>query len=296
MIPFFSVVIPTFNSADFLRRSLNSVLSQTFQNIEVIVVNNSSTDHTEDVLDEFQSSRLKRLNVNNRGIIAHSRNKGIEDSTGQWIAFLDSDDTWNEGKLEIVHACIQKHPNHILFCHDEWEILNGKRMKRLRYGPASKNQYETLLFKGNCLSTSATCIRHDTAVETNGFSEAEEFVTAEDYEYWIRLAQVGCFYFLKEALGEYHRHRNNASSDIDKQVQASMAVREYHFQNWIAAFPNKISRIRQARVKMWTSSAHHYGKNQHRKKALYYVTKVLRHSQFYWKAWVILFLLLIRRR
>jgi len=84
MIPFFSVVIPTFNSADFLRRSLNSVLSQTFQNIEVIVVNNSSTDHTEDVLDEFQSSRLKRLNVNNRGIIAHSRNKGIEDSTGQW--------------------------------------------------------------------------------------------------------------------------------------------------------------------------------------------------------------------
>ena len=80
MSPFFTVVIPTYNCADYLERSLNSVFSQTYQDFEIIVVDNSSTDHTKDVLSSFNNERLIVIKVKNNGIIAHSRNKGIENA------------------------------------------------------------------------------------------------------------------------------------------------------------------------------------------------------------------------
>ena len=85
MSPFFTVVIPTYNCADYLKRALNSVFSQTYQNFEIIVVDNSSTDHTKDVLRSFNDGRLMVIKVNNNGIIAYSRNKGIENAKGDWI-------------------------------------------------------------------------------------------------------------------------------------------------------------------------------------------------------------------
>ena len=125
--PFFSVVIPTYNCADFLKRALSSVFVQTYQNFEVIVVDNSSTDNTEDVLNSFDDKRLTVKNVNNNGIIAHSRNKGIKNAIGDWIAFLDSDDVWNSDKLMKVKNAIKQNPKVILICHDEWHIINEER-------------------------------------------------------------------------------------------------------------------------------------------------------------------------
>ena len=108
--PFFSVIIPTYNCADFLKRALSSVFIQTYQNFEVIVVDNSSTDNTEDVLNSFDDKKLTVKKVNNNGIIAHSRNKGIENAKGKWVAFLDSDDIWKPEKLEKVSHAIVNNP------------------------------------------------------------------------------------------------------------------------------------------------------------------------------------------
>ena len=139
--PFFSVVIPTYNCADFLKRALTSVFVQTYQNFEIIVIDNSSTDNTQKVLKNFSNQKLKVIRVNNKGIIGYSRNKGIDSARGEWIAFLDSDDVWKPEKLEKVRDAIKHNKNVILFCHDEWYVVNGKRKNRSRYGPAEKNKF-----------------------------------------------------------------------------------------------------------------------------------------------------------
>ena len=139
--PFFSIVIPTYNCADYLKRALNSVFSQTYQNFEVIVVDNSSTDNTDVVLESFNEKKITVIKVHNKGIIAYSRNKGIEFSKGEWIAFLDSDDVWLPTKLEKVRKSITNNPEAILVCHDEWHFDNEKKIKRLKYGTKENDLY-----------------------------------------------------------------------------------------------------------------------------------------------------------
>ena len=99
--PLFSIVIPTYNHAHFLRKCLDSVISQTFTNWEAIVVNNFSEDNTIEVVESYRDPRIRLFNNANNGIIAVSRNKGITEAQGEWICFLDSDDAWYPDKLMI---------------------------------------------------------------------------------------------------------------------------------------------------------------------------------------------------
>jgi len=290
MAPFFTVVIPTYNCADFLKRAITSVFSQTYQNFEVIVIDNSSKDNTEDVLNSFDDKRLIAIKVNNNGIIAHSRNKGIENAKGDWIAFLDSDDVWKPEKLEKVKESVDQNPEVILICHDEQYVENSEIKNRLRYGPAVQNLYQRLLFKGNCVSTSATCLRKDIAIETGGFSEKKEFKTAEDYEYWIRLAQVGQFYFIKEILGEFHVHGENSSSNIHIHTNAGMAVKEYHFSLWLSKFPNMNKKVKYGRGKMWADTGAVYIKSNEFDDAKKCALKAIKFNPWYWKVWIVLLL------
>ena len=86
--PFVSIVIPTYNHANFLGKALESVITQTFTNWEAIVVDNQSTDHTSQVISKFNDHRIKYIKISNYGIIAKSRNLGINVAKGEWIAFL----------------------------------------------------------------------------------------------------------------------------------------------------------------------------------------------------------------
>ena len=99
------VVIQTYNQADFLRVALQSVIAQHHQNWVATVVNNMSSDHTQDVVREFADSRVRIVDFDNHGVIAASRNLAIRDSRADFIAFLDSDDWWQPKKLG---ACLAK--------------------------------------------------------------------------------------------------------------------------------------------------------------------------------------------
>ena len=234
--------------------------------------------------------------MKNDGIIAYSRNRGIKNAKGEWIAFLDSDDVWKPEKLEKVRDAINHNPQAILVCHDEWYVVDGETKKRLRYGPAERNFYEKLLFKRNYLSTSAVCLRREIAIETDGFSERKDFVTAEDYEYWIRLAQVGEFYFIKEILGEFHIHGENTGKNTKIYTSASIAVKEYHFDLWLDKFPNRKSTINYGRARMWAVASVSFIKVNKFDSASKCAFKAIGFSPFYWKAWVALFLVLFRIR
>tara|TARA_Y100000590_G_scaffold53175_1_gene55698 strand:- start:667 stop:1569 length:903 start_codon:yes stop_codon:yes gene_type:complete len=293
--PFFSVVIPTYNCADLLNRSLLSVFAQTYKNFEIIVVDNSSTDNTNDVLRSFKDDRLSVIKVNNNGIIAYSRNKGINSSKGQWIAFLDSDDVWSPNKLDKVYSVINLNPEIILVCHDEWSFISNVRKNYLHYGPAGKDIYERLLFKSNCLSTSAVCINKEIAINTGGFSEKIKFITAEDYEYWIRLSRKGEFYFINEALGEWHVHNNNDSvGNPIKHASAITSVNEFHLDLWLKENPLDLKKVNKGKARMWSTSARILQTRNEFKEAVKYSKLSIQSKLFQFKAWIILVLSILK--
>jgi len=239
--PFVSVVIPTFNHAPLLKRALDSVVAQTYSDWEAIVINNFSTDETIDVVNSFKDDRIKLVNFKNNGIIAASRNQGIKLAQGKFVAFLDSDDNWYPKKLErcIDHVMLGA----TLVCHGEMWINSDLSTRAVMYGPVSRADYQSLLFRGNCISTSTTFIETELLRSVNGFDESTEIVTAEDYDLWIRLAATKpTTVFIPEILGEFHRLSNSASSAVLRNLSSEKAVLRKHFAEQSASV---LTRLRQ---------------------------------------------------
>jgi len=206
-LPFFSVVVPTYNRVDILSKSLNSVISQSFQDFELIIVDNGSTDGTKEWLGaNYSDHRIRYYYQKGTGSPAGPRNSGIGFANGDWICFLDSDDLWNINKLEVVRQTIEKNKKADVVCHNERLSMMGKDSGVvLHYGPYEKDFYRAMLLGGNRLSTSATCVRNSFLKEHDLlFNTSPDFAIVEDYDLWLRLAQKGAiFNFIKEPLGEY---------------------------------------------------------------------------------------------
>ena len=212
---FISIIIPTFNSEKFLTRTLNSLKYQEYQNFETIIIDNSSSDKTDSIVKKYSLSLdIKFIKVKNEGIIARSRNKGINQSKGSIICFLDSDDFWDKKKLLRINEVYNKEKFDVC-CHNEIAIdQKGSQFKYLRYKVNTKDLYQSLLTLGNCLSTSAVSIKRDYLIKKNlYFSEKKDFITAEDYDLWLNLAKKNAkFLFLEEYLGFYQFHNNSNSN------------------------------------------------------------------------------------
>ena len=108
---YFSVVITNYNHEKYIGKCISSVLNQTFKNFELIIIENSSSDNSLQIIKSFKDRRIKIFKIKNGGIIAKSRNLGIKKSKSRWIAFLDSDDFWYKKKLETVKKKILENKN-----------------------------------------------------------------------------------------------------------------------------------------------------------------------------------------
>lgn len=228
----FSVIIPTYNQADFLREALKSVFGQTYCNYEVIVINNMSTDDTVSVVEEWDVDNLTLINFPNEGIIGLARNVGIQASTGDYVAFLDSDDVWYPTKLDFIHDAIERSSNPGLFCHNQDLIRNGMPAGVARYGPqlgSKLSMHSYLLTRGNCVSTSATVVARKYLEEVGGFSEESSLCTVEDYDLWMKLAKICAFEFLPERLGVHNYHSRGASANVEVHLAATISVLSKHF-------------------------------------------------------------------
>jgi glycosyltransferase involved in cell wall biosynthesis len=241
--PLVSIVIPTYNHASMLQRALATVVEQTHQNWNAIVVNNFSTDNTLEVVAAFNDPRIQCVNFRNHGVIGASRNEGIALATGKYVAFLDSDDTWFPTKLEQCVEILESGSD--LVCHAEYWIDESGKSRLVAYGPSEAATHHNLIYKGNRISTSATVVRTALLKEVHGFDVAPELISTEDYDLWIRLAaKSDKFAFISEPLGEYHRHDNNVSANIEKHLAAELALLEKHFSA-NTRFENMIARRRR---------------------------------------------------
>ena len=240
--PFFSVVIPTYNHEVFLEKAVKSILSQTFCDYEIIIIDNYSDDNTENLIKNFDNKNIKFIKNHNHGILAKSRNIGIEQAKSDWIAFLDSDDIWWQDRLKVLFNFIKQHNNYDVICTNELWVNETNNKKRVsKYGPYKNNFYEILLKYGNCISTSASIVRKKYLLDNNiYFSEEKDFAPYEDYDFWMRIAKNnGKFKFLKEVLGEHLFHQESWGEKNRFLLKTSTySILKYHVFN-VQDFTNK---------------------------------------------------------
>lgn len=211
-----SVIVPTYNRAASLGRCLNSLTMQTYKSFEVLVCDDGSIDETQDVVCEFyEKLNIKYFKNENSGGPARPRNIGIINSTGKYLAFLDSDDWWAQDKLE--KSVIAMEGGADLIYHDLYIApirrlsikLNNKCKTRVLKAPV----FEDLLLHGNAVNTSSVLVRRDLMVKIGGFSEDQELIAAEDFDAWLRLSRVtDKFQRMSECLGYYEVGGNSLSS------------------------------------------------------------------------------------
>jgi glycosyltransferase involved in cell wall biosynthesis len=284
MPPLFSVVIPTYNQADFLRIALRSVLDQTCQDFEVILVNNFSEDHTLDVIQEVGDSRIRSINFRNNGVIGASRNVGIKASEGRYVAFLDSDDAWYSNKLAKVAEVISAEPNIGLVCHDQDMFRYGEKSIVARTGPRegySGSIYNYLLLQSNCISTSSAVVERNQLAEVGFFSEDPDVVTLEDYDLWLRLSQECSFHFIHEVLGLYNYHSEGASANVELHLRNFLNVLGRHAeQSPSSDLPGFHKAIRGRYAGAFYGAARQYHRSGSSKRALGYYARALRTEPF----------------
>ncbi len=191
-----SVIIPTFNRKDFLKEAIDSVLSQTYKNFELIVVDDGSTDGTGEMISKYYP-QIRYFYQKNKGPSA-ARNKGIKEAKGEYISFLDSDDLWLKEKLKKQIDFFDKNPEYKICYTDEIWIRNGKRVN-----PKKKHRkYCGWIFERTlplCIVSPSSVIIHRNVFENVGLFD-EEFFVCEDYDLWLRISSKYPIYFLEEKL------------------------------------------------------------------------------------------------
>lgn len=181
-----SVIIPTFNRAHTLGRAIESVLASDYPHFELIVVDDGSSDGTQELLAGYASAgKLKVITRENGGVSA-ARNSGVRASSGEWIAFLDSDDEWFSHKLRTQLEFAHQHPRYELIHSQEIWIRNGVRVNPRAHHQKLGGDVFKECVQQCFISPSTALLKRSLFEELGGFDE--RFVVCEDYDLWLRIS------------------------------------------------------------------------------------------------------------
>jgi len=206
--PLVSVIIPTYNYAAFIEQAIKSVLDQTFQNFEILVVDDGSTDNTREVIKKFPARYIYQTN---RGAAA-ARNYGIREARGELIAFLDADDLWLPDKLEKQLQMFERDPG-IGLVYSLFYFFESESGAIIGYKPireCARGFVLTQMF-GSCIIGSPTpLIRRDVFEKVGLYQEG--LTGVEDYHLWLRIAAQYRIDYVPEYLAMYRVHESRCSS------------------------------------------------------------------------------------
>lgn len=215
-VPIFSVVIPLYNKQDFISKCIESVLTQRFSSFEVIVIDDGSQDDSENIVKEIKDDRVRYFHQKNGGVSA-ARNRGIEEASGEYIAFLDADDWYEDDFLNAVHKSILEHPDADAFTTGYFKHKNGA--VTVSTLSANQKQYQSIVIndfyqnwtKGAFFFTSSCVVRKEYFIKNKICFPPSESM-GEDQEVWFHLAEHGCIVFTDAALSNYNMGVSNSLS------------------------------------------------------------------------------------
>lgn len=228
---FVSVVMPTYNNEQFIGDAIESVLDQTYKQLELIIIDNFSDDNTEELVLSYNDPRVKYMKFKNNGIIAASRNVAIKHSTGEFIAFLDADDKWLPLKLERQVACLRANPEIALVYGLSKTFGLISTDTYLKSGFSGKIFYK--LIESNFIPCLTVMIRSSVLQNVGIFDEDEEIKFAEDWELWLRISRKYSIGFVPEVLGCYRVHKTGHSHSESQIQRATKVLEKINRKGWI---------------------------------------------------------------
>jgi len=223
----FSVIIATYNRAGYLRECLESLVFQTYKSFETIIVDDGSTDNTENVVQEFTNLlSIKYIKTANAGYPSIPRNIAAKNASAEWLCFLDSDDKWTKDKLQ---TCLPLLNNYDVIYHKLKYFGRGKPFYRIVI-PSRQVKipvFIDLMTMGNSIPLSGSIVRKKIFAAVNNFDEDVTIAGLEDYDLWLKVSKItDRFFFIPKTLGLYRIHGNSITEISSKQVNKINKVYE----------------------------------------------------------------------
>ncbi len=237
--PLVSIVVAVYNGALTIGNTLQSILNQTYQNMEIIVVDDASTDNSREIISSFSDSRIKKVFLGKNRHICYAGNVGFQKAQGKYVALIGHDDLWRKDKLEKQVAFLEDHPSYSV-CFTWTHIIDednrdvSKKYQNLndRFCGDNLDQEQwsrKMILCGNQFCAPSACIRREYLIKTGYYRYG--LVQLQDYDLWIRLLDEGPVYVLQEKLTYYRqfeKKRNNLSA-----VNMETRNRGRHEIQWI---------------------------------------------------------------
>ena len=226
-MPKISVIIPAYNAEKTIKETIESVLSQTLSQFEIIVINDGSQDKTLEVVSRILDPRLKVLSYPNAGVSV-SRNRGISQAAGDYVSFLDADDLWTPDKLETQLKALQANPKAaVAYSWTDWIDESGQFLRSGGHISVNGDVYAKLLLRDFVESGSNPLIRRQALTEVGGFDKSLNL--AADWDMWLRLAARYEFVAVPSSQILYRVSPNSMSSNVWKMEAESLQIIERAF-------------------------------------------------------------------
>ena len=231
-----SIIMPTYNQAEYIKAAIDSVISQCYPTFELIVIDNYSTDTTADIVHAYDDPRIKYLKFNNNGVISVARNHGVKHANGRILAFLDSDDIWLPEFLNMQTKLLN---DNVALVSSSFEPIGNKAICRHHLNYINENAVKIFDYKdiinANPIMTSSVVLYKSDFDHSGGFDESVNFRFIEDWELWLRLAVKKKVLINGAKLIQY---RISAKSDRDLRdvKKRTLLIMQKHFElNYINA-------------------------------------------------------------
>ena len=232
MTPFFSVIISVFNKEELISDTVHSVLNQTFEDFEVIIVNDGSTDNSLKVLESIKDSRISILNTKNNGA-SSARNTGIKNAKGNFIALLDGDDLWGKSYLNVMFEAIKKHPDYMVFSCALAQKYKHKVVE-VPYSFEPKETYTILNFFKSSLKFSSihssSVIFHKMILDKTGYFDPA-IVSGQDTDMWIRIGLHYNVVFVNMVMAYYRNVSKSLSNSTFDARKKPKFDKYYNYEN-----------------------------------------------------------------
>ncbi|MBD0726569.1 hypothetical protein B6A10_15455 [Flavobacterium sp. L1I52] len=226
--PLVSVIVPTYNRTDYLKLTLESIKNQTFQDFEIIVIDDGTPNDNNLILcSTFE--KIKYIKIENSGGPAKPRNRGMKEAKGSYIAFVDDDDIWLPNKLEQQLAVLEQNPEFGLV-HSCCEVIdeNGIKTNEIIGRPGSpdvKHGDVAMRMMGNWTLMMPTPLIRKKVIDQVGFFNEIMPPAGEDVEYFTRCSFVSKIFYIDEPLALYRRHSNNISGNSIKYLELPLYLK-----------------------------------------------------------------------